>query len=224
MISLRWLLQQQQLTSPCYLVYAVLSSLSSTNTCLSFFRLPILLRPNHAHLQYSATLSPCTSSFFCSYSYIQRCFIIKLTYVVCPRIARICMVAAQTMYFSHRWVLNFLAVTLCWPSFLDLSVSAYHRPAGISIVHGFLFLPGPTNAQISHRKSNNLSNVQIEFQKSSNDVYQNPFNCSSVGNGFGKAAEFQCPGFVYQNFWPPKSASIPLHSQKIADTFSISMC
>ena len=180
----------------------MLFGLCGVKQLIKYKHLSVFLSSSH-----SSSSKPCASSIFCYlvslyffflllvllYSkvlYYILLVLIKLTYVVCPRIARICMVAAQTMCFSHRWVLNFLAVTLCWPSFLDLSVSAYHRPAGISIVHGFLFLPGLTNAQISHRKSNNLSNVQIEFQKSSNDFYQNPFNCSSVGDGYGKAAEF----------------------------------
>ena len=45
--------------------------------------------------------------------------------------------------------------------------------------------------------------MQIEFQKTSNDVYQDAFNHSIVSDGYGKAAGFQ-PNLVYQKFWPLK--------------------
>ena len=46
-----------------------------------------------------------------------------------------------------------------------------------------------------------MSNVQIEFQIPFDVVYQGSFNNSSIGDGYGRAAGFQCLSRVYQNSW-----------------------
>lgn len=93
----------------------------------------------------------------------------------------------------------------CWIFLLEshadlpspiLSAPVYSGPAGFLIIHRVL-----SNAQITCYESNDLSNVQIEFQKPSGVVFQDAFSNSSVSNGHERAVEFQCPSHIYQNSW-----------------------
>lgn len=114
------------------------------------------------------------------------CFLMLL------EIARTLVVKSILLYFTcfHRTDSSFilespdfvwlqhepctLVIGECWIFILEsradlsspiLPAPAYSRPAGISIIHRFLYLSDLSSAQISHRESNDLSNEQIEFPK-----------------------------------------------------------
>ena len=104
------------------------------------------------------------------------------------------LVVGKCCFFFAGW-------NLILTSLLSLSAPAYSRPAGISIVHRLLYRSVLSNAQINHYESNDLSNVQIEFQKNSDVVFQGAFDNSNVGDSCKMAAGFQSPSCIPKKIW-----------------------
>lgn len=84
-------------------------------------------------------------------------------------------------------------------TFLLTSAPACSRPIGISITHKFLHLSDLSNAQVIHSKSNDLTNVEIEFYEPSDIIYQSSFKNSSVSDGYERVVEFQRPSRLCRN-------------------------